>query len=121
MPPNIELLDHRVTELEEDHEELKDVLKELTFAINKLVIVDERQVNAALALDRLAGELHETRSDLKELAKKTEESIKRIGERIGALENAMPQQRQASQWVYDGVKALAVVACLVVLKKAGLM
>jgi len=121
MPGNIELLDHRVTVLEENHEELKDVLKDLTLAIHKLVLVDERQVQAALAMDRLAGELREVRTEFKEAEKRVEDSVKRMGARIGALELAAPQQRQTSQWIYDGVKALAVIVGLFVLKKAGLI
>lgn len=121
MPTSVELLDHRVTVLEENHEELKDVLKDLTIAIHKLVLVDERQVQAALAMDRLAGELREVRAEAKEAEKRVDESIKRMGARVGTLELAMPQQRQAAQWIYEGVKALAVVVCLFVLKKVGLL
>lgn len=121
MPGNMELLDHRVTVLEENHEELKDVLKDLTVAINKLVLVDERQVQAALALDRMAGEMRETKNDVKESKNHFDESIKRMGARVGAIELALPQQRQTSQWVYECVNALAVLAGLFVLKKVGMV
>jgi uncharacterized protein YukE len=119
--PNMELLDHRVTELEENHEELKDVLKDLTNAINKLAIIDEKQVQSALIMDRLSGEIKDIHKDIREAKDKSDASFKRFGERLGAIELQMPKQAQTSQWVYDAVKAMAVIAGLFVLKKAGLL
>lgn len=50
---NIAVIGHRVASLEEDRNEILQVLKELNVAVNKLVIIDERQVQAALIMDRL--------------------------------------------------------------------
>lgn len=111
--PRIELLEHRVNSIDDSQDEMKTVLKELTAAIHKLVIVDERQVQAALAMDRLS-----TRVD--EHKKATDDSLRRLGERIGPLELAAPQNRQAFGWVQGGVLALAVVTLQFVATKVGL-
>jgi len=100
---NVELMEHRIEMLEETHSEIKIVLKELTTAVNKLIIVDERQVQAAVALDRLT------------------KNVDKAHERIDSLERLVPETKQANQWVYEAVKALAVVAGVFVLKKSGVM
>ncbi len=111
--PRIELLEHRVNSIDDSQDEMKTVLKELTAAIHKLVIVDERQVQAALALDRLSTRVDDNK-------KATDESLRRLGERIGPLELAAPQQKQTSQWVTGGVIGMAVLAAQFVAAKVGL-
>ena len=120
MDPRIDLLEHRVNSINEAHDEIKDVLKELTVAIHKLVIVDERQVQAALAMDRLSKEIDRVERKVDDNKRAADKSIERMGERIGPLELAAPQNRQAFGWVQGGVLALAVVTLQFVATKVGL-
>lgn len=120
MDPRIDLLEHRVNSINEAHDEIKDVLKELTVAIHKLVIVDERQVQAALAMDRLSKEIDRVERKVDDNKRAADKSIERMGERIGPLELAVPQQRQVSQWVNGAVVGMAVLAAMFVASKAGL-
>ena len=107
---NVELLQHRVGSLEEQQEEIKDVLKELTTAIHKLIIVDERQIQVALAMDRLSAANN-----------KIEEHLKDLENRVNDLERSQPLQKQTSQWVIEAVKGAALLAVLFVASKSGLL
>jgi hypothetical protein len=116
----MQLLDHRVRTLEDNHDELKDVLRELTSAMNKLVIIDEKQIQSALIMDRLAGDIRDVKQTIKEQAERHEKTMARLGERIGPLEIAAPQHKQTSQWVTGGIVGAAVLAAQFVAVKVGL-
>ena len=107
---NVELLHHRVGSLEDQQDEIKDVLKELTTAIHKLIIIDERQVQAALAMDRLSSS-----------NEKLHERVDKIEDRVQVLETQQPMQKQTSQWVLEGVKGAAILAAMYVAAQAGLL
>ncbi len=120
-PERGELFDHRLNLLEENHSEMKQVLKEVSTALNKLVLIDERQVQAALSIDRLSNRLDKYDERLAAEYLKVESALKTMGQRVGALESLMPIQRQTSQWVLELMRALAIVSLMFAAKRTGLM
>jgi phage I-like protein len=76
---NIAIIGHRVASLEEDRNEILQVLKELNVAVNKLVIIDERQVQAALIMDRLT--------------KTTDRAHQRIDEAVSELSERLDRSK----------------------------
>lgn len=103
------VLTHRVEAMHDDFGEMRGVLKDLTEAITKLALVEERQTQAAQAQDRTAR-----------LLEKLESRIERVEGRVAALERSEPTQKQASKWVFAmvwGAAGLFGVLLLEIIKK----
>jgi hypothetical protein len=100
---SLALLNHRVEVMHEDFTEMRTVLKELTTAINKLTVVEERQTQFA---------------DAQERAFKV---IGKIEERVTALEKRVPENDRIKVWVDRAVVAVLGVVFLYAVKHLGLM
>jgi hypothetical protein len=100
---SLALLNHRVEVMHDDFTEMRAVLKELTTAINKLTVVEERQTQFAEAQERAFN------------------VIAKIEERLTALEKRVPENDRVKVWVDRGVIAVLGVVFLFVVKKIGLM
>lgn len=131
-PDNLQLINHRVERLEGNHSEIKEALRELTQAVQKLVVVDERQVQAAINMDRIAKTLDKAHARLdtvvadfsRALEKAKDEqanAFKALELRVDTLEREAPMQRQASQWVSAAVYGAAGLAAMFVAKQVGLI
>lgn len=107
---DMQLIGHRVALLEEHHDEMKTVLKELTVAINKLAIVDERQVQSISNIQKLTDDGERIRVKLEDMSK-----------RIVTVEHTISQHKQTNQWVIEAVKGMAILAALFVAKQVGLI
>lgn len=114
-PPNeqhnaaLAVLTHRVEAMHNDFGEMRGLLKDMTEAITKLALVEERQTQAAQAQDRTVRMLE-----------KQETRIERVEGRVGELERAEPAQKQASKWVFAavwGAAGLFGVLLLEIIKK----
>lgn len=106
MPTNdtaVSLLASRMEVLHEDVSEMKAVLKDLTSAITKLALIEERQTQAALAQERAFT------------------ALERIEARVAALERAAPNATRTSMWVDRAVWASLAAAATYVAKKIGLL
>lgn len=97
------VLAHRVEELHSDFTEIRLVLKELSGAIHKLVLVEERQAQFAAAQDRSFN------------------ILERLEDRVAKLEGVLPVARQTHAWVTRAALALAAAACIFVATKVGLL
>ena len=86
----ITTLASRMQSLHEDVSEIKTAIKELTSAITKLALVEERQQQATIAQERAFS------------------AIQRLETRIGDIEKQMPLHNQTSQWVERAVIAVVV-------------
>ncbi len=86
-----------------DMGEMKDAVKGLTNAVTKLALIEERQSQTALALERAF------------------KAIERVEMRIMALEQSNPMHNRTSSWVEKILWGAATVGGLVILKKAGVM
>lgn len=104
------VLAHKVDAIHSDVGEMRAVLRELTSAIIKLALVEERQSQFALAQERAFKVLE-----------KIETKFEELSERVGALEAAEPMQKQTSTWFMAMVWGAAGVGAMVALNRIGLL
>lgn len=112
MPPDdasFAVLAHKVDTMHQDVTELRSVLKDLTQAINKLALVEERQNQVTAAQERAFKVLE-----------KIESKIEQIDGRVTALEIAEPEQRRVSGWAMTAVWGAAALAATMLLSKLGI-
>lgn len=98
----VQVIASKLESLHGDVGDMKDVLKDLTSAVTKLAIVEERQGQASLALERAF------------------KVLEKVEGRLDALEKAAPLQAQTSSWVHAGVGAIGMLMLAFVAKKMGL-
>lgn len=99
MADNIDLLSARIHTLHEDVSEIKGTLQNLTTAITKLALVEERLANTTAAQERAFG------------------AISKIENRLSALEFKVPVTDNAMKWVDRGVTALVAAAAMFIWDK----
>lgn len=99
----IQVIAVRLDNLHEDVSGMRDVLKELASAVTKLAVIEERQGQAAQALERAF------------------KVLEKVETRLDSLEHAQPLQQQSVDWVNRGMWAAACVVALFIIKKAGLL
>jgi hypothetical protein len=93
----------RLNALHEDIGEIKVALGKLSDAITKLALVEERQTQAAQALERAF------------------KAIEKIESRLTSLEHKNIFNGISNKWVDRGVTALVVAAAALIAKAAGLL
>ena len=101
--PEVMLLAQRVEAMHEDFNEMQLVLRELTAAITKLALVEERQSQQSAALDRAF------------------KVLERLEARTALLELAAPDHKRAAAWMDRGAFAALGVLGMYVAKKLGLI
>lgn len=99
----IQVIAVRLDNLHADVSGMRDVLKELATAVTKLAVIEERQGQAAQALERAF------------------KVLENVEARLDALEHAQPLQQQATDWAKAGVWAVVCVTALFIAKKVGLV
>lgn len=100
------VLDHKVTSMHSDVNEIRSVLKELTAAINRLALVEERQSQLSLTLERAFKVLDRIEERSEQDRKEVRVEIGKLDTRIGLLEVAEPMQKQTSKWVVAGITGI---------------
>lgn len=98
-PSDLTLLSARIHTLHGDVSEIKDTLKDLTTAINKLAIVEERLANTNAAQERAF------------------KSIAIMEKRLDALEKLAVSNTQTAVWVDRGIMAIVGAALMFVWDK----
>lgn len=88
LPTDVSMLSVRLQTLHTDVSDIKGTLKDLTTAINKLALVEERISNAVAAQER------------------TFKVIEKMEERIEKLEKAQALDESQSKWLDRGFVAL---------------
>jgi hypothetical protein len=96
------VLNLQLKTLHEDVSEMKSVLKDLATAITKLALIEERQANAAAALERAFG------------------ALERVEARVAALEKDVPANKRVNVWVDRAIFAGLGLLAMTVMKKSGL-
>lgn len=99
----VSVLDARLETLHGDVSDMKNVLRELTQAITKLALIEERQAQAAAAQERAFS------------------ALAKVEERVTEIEKKLPQLSSTTVWVDRGVWAAAAAAVMYIAKKAGLL
>lgn len=97
------LMDAKLTMLHQDVGDIKTALKELTSAITRLALVEERIASTAAAQERAFA------------------AIANVERRITEIEKKLPEYSRASIWVDRGVWAAAAAAVMYIAKKVGLV
>ena len=100
---NPDLMDARLAVLHQDVSDVKAALKELTGAITRLALVEERMATAAAAQERAFKSIADTER------------------RLSEIEKRLPEYSRASIWVDRGVWAAAAAAVVYVAKRVGLL
>lgn len=98
----IERLTHHIQRIREDQHAMRAAIENMSEAVTRLALVEERQSAASTAIERLV------------------QSIEKLDERLRRLEVAEPMQAKASEWVQSAVWAAAAAAVVFVAGKAGL-
>lgn len=97
------LMEAKLTMLHEDVGDIKDAIKELTSAITRLALVEERIASTAAAQERAFT------------------AIANVEKRITEIEKKLPEYSRVSIWVDRGVWAAAAAAMMYAAKKVGLL
>jgi regulator of replication initiation timing len=101
--PDMSLLSHRLGTLHADVGEMKAAMKELTTAITKLALIEERQSNAASAQERAFIVLA------------------KLEERVSKLEQLAPANKRVNIWLDRATWAGLGLLAMLVVKKSGLL
>lgn len=97
-----DILTLKLQVLHEDVGEMKSVLKDLTAAITKLALIEERQTQAAAAQERAFGVLA------------------KLEERVSNLEAYAPANKRVSVWLDRATWAALGLLGMYIAKKVGL-
>lgn len=100
--PEVDVLTLKLQTLHEDVGEMKSVLKDLTAAITKLALIEERQTQAAAAQERAFGVLA------------------KLEERVASLETHVPANKRMNVWFDRALWGAIGLLCMFVAKKTGL-
>lgn len=100
--PEVDVLTLKLQTLHEDVGEMKSVLKDLTAAITKLALIEERQTQAAAAQERAF------------------QALERVEQRVSMLELHVPANKRMNVWFDRALWAMAGLLFMYVAKKVGL-
>lgn len=96
------MLNTRLQVLHEDVTDIKSVLKDLTSAITKLALIEERQTQASVAQERAF------------------KALERIEDRVNALEKRVPMNDHMNRWVERIITAVILAVVVYGLKQMGI-
>ena len=97
-----EVLSHKLQTLHEDVGEMKAVLKDLTAAITKLALIEERQTQAAAAQERAF------------------KALERVEQRVSDLEAYVPANKRVNVWMDRFLWGAIGLLLMFIAKKTGL-
>lgn len=107
---DLSIINIKVDNLSDTVTEFKQSIKELTAAVTKLTLVEERQIQAE---QRQASTL--------KLVEQAFTQIDRLKERTTDLETQVPANKRISVWVDRAMWAGAGLLIMMVLKKTGML
>ena len=113
------VLSAKLQSLHDDVSEMRSALRDLTNAITKLAIIEERQTNTQMAQDRAFTAISNVERRLAEIERLLPADL---GERLAALERKSPITDMSNRWVFGAITAIAggvVVYILDHFKKGG--
>ena len=90
-------------------ESVRDSVKDIAVALNKLAAFEERQLNMSTAYDRLSKDFE-----------KTLDKYEKLENRVDALERDQPDNQRIKDWIYKGIIGILGIVGLFVMKFVGL-
>lgn len=99
----IHLIAARLDTFHRDMQEIKGVQKEMAAAFSRLVLMEERQINTAAAIERCFKQQEKIENKLEEHEKANREVAQAIERRVDSLESSAPLFKQVSTWVIAGI------------------
>jgi len=99
----VNILSAKLQSLHEDVGEMKTALRELTSAITKLALIEERQTQTQMAQDRAFAAIKKVEDRLTEIEKLIPTNF---SERLALLEQKSPMNEMTTKWVWHGVTAI---------------
>ncbi|MCZ2397825.1 MAG: hypothetical protein LC100_14945 [Chitinophagales bacterium] len=105
-----ERIDNLHDHISDLRDSMKESMKEMANAVNKLVRIEEGQIHMMQAHERLALQLD-----------KHEERCRTLEQRVDDLEKDQPMTKQVVSWVMWGVGSIAVAAVTFIAKAVGFM
>lgn len=116
-PSMLAVLDQKVSSLCNDFSDVRSSLKELTAAINRLALVEERQAQLTLTVERVFKALDR----LEQRAEKDRGEIRidlgKLDTRVVNLEISEPMERQTSKWVIAAATGLITLMATVIVPR----
>lgn len=100
---------------------VRENLKEMTAAITKLAVIEERMVASTLQQERMLEIIRENRTETNISLEKLAEKSARLEERLDNLEKSAPLQKLISNWILSGAWAVIGIVALFIAKKVGLI
>lgn len=111
------VLDQKVSSLCNDFSDVRSSLKELTAAINRLALVEDRQAQLTLTVERVFKALDR----LEQRAEKDRGEIRidlgKLDTRVVNLEISEPMERQTSKWVIAAATGLITLMATVIVPR----
>lgn len=105
-----ERIDNLHNHISDLRDSMKDSMKEMANAVNKLVRIEEGQMHMMQAHERLALQLD-----------KHEDRCRRLEDRVDALEREAPMNKQVRNWVFAAVTGVVSMVGVFAAKFMGLM
>lgn len=99
----IHLIAARLDTFHRDMQEIKGVQKEMAAAFSRLVLMEERQINTAAAIERCFKQQEKIENKLEEHEKANREVAQAVERRVDLLESSAPLLKQVSTWVIAGI------------------
>lgn len=119
--PTLVSLSMQIGILQSEMTGVRESLKQMTEAITKLAVIEERMVSTAVQQDRILGILRDNRTELLGVTRDLSERIKDIEGRVDNLEKSMPMKELIQNWVLSGAWVVIGVVALFIAKKVGLL
>lgn len=116
----VQVIAHKLESLHGDVGDMRTILRELTSAVTKLAVIEERQGQTSLAMERAFKEIEKcsARSEVQHASAIAE--LKLLQARVAAMEIMAPVTKQTSTWVTSFLTGAAVLVFLFVAGKVGL-
>jgi predicted RNase H-like nuclease (RuvC/YqgF family) len=116
----IQVISENVSQLKSDfhdlRSDLKEVVKEFSDSVSKLVVLEEKSVHTNINIERILKIAERSHERIDVLQKDNKMQIDQLESRIDQLEKDQPQIKLVINYVVKGVVAVVAIVGLAVLK-----
>ena len=121
----LQVVAEKVSNLHDDMSDvkttLKDSMKGMTEAFNKLIQLEERQANILENVTRVAKSSEKAHARIDQILIDSQAKYEKIEARVDSLEKDAPMQKQASTWVMNAIYAIAAASIGYIDKMLGIL